>query len=276
MADDEENAAKEEVAYVNATGDDLVDAYSTLMYVDLKIGNKSVMTMVDTRVMNTFVASKIVQEYELQVTKCSTKMEAVNSMAQPGYGVALDVPMILGHWSRKFNMTLVPLDDFNVLLGIDFLKKNKLALIPHLDGLMFMGETNLDFVKSLKRSEETYLAALVEVKPDVRIEVLDCVADLLKEFKDMMPPELPREFSPMREIDRRIELISRSLPPARPPYRMSPIELIELRKQLSDLLDAGLIQPSKAPYGDPILFYKKLDSRSGPFDSRSAGHDFEG
>ena len=153
------------------------------------------------------------------MTKCPTKMKAVNSKAQPGYGVAPDIPMILGHWSEKFNMTVVPLDDFNVLLGIDFLKKNKVVLIPHLDGLIFMGESNPGFVKGirpygderknagiaalisaiafekgLKRGEETYLAALVEVMPDVQIEVPDCVANLLKEFKDMMSPELPREL----------------------------------------------------------------------------------
>ncbi|XP_070041280.1 uncharacterized protein [Nicotiana tomentosiformis] len=185
--------------------DDLADAYSTLMYVDLKIKNTSVMTVVDTVAMHTFVASRIVQEYELQVTKCPMKMNA-------------------------FNMTVVPLDDFNVLLGIDFLKKNKVAPIPYLDG-------------RLQKDEKTYLAALVEVKPDVHIEVPDCVADFLKKFKPVMPPELPRDLPLRREIDHRIELIPGSLLPARPPYCMSPMELIELRKQLSELLYVGLIQP---------------------------------
>ena len=40
---------------------------------------------------------------------------------------------------------------------------------------------------------------------------------------------------------------------------MAPKELVELRKQLNELLDAGLIQPSKALYGAPILFQKKQD-----------------
>lgn len=31
----------------------------------------------------------------------------------------------------------------------------------------------------------------------------------------------------------------------------------ELRKQLKELLEAGDIRPSKAPYGAPILFQKK-------------------
>nr|XP_048321702.1 uncharacterized protein LOC125419544 [Ziziphus jujuba var. spinosa] len=43
------------------------------------------------------------------------------------------------------------------------------------------------------------------------------------------------------------------------PYRMSPPELEELRRQLKEFLDAGYIQPSKASYGAPILFQKKYD-----------------
>ena len=36
-------------------------------------------------------------------------------------------------------------------------------------------------------------------------------------------------------------------------------ELLELQKQLKELLDAGLIQPSRTPYGAPVLFQKKHD-----------------
>ena len=40
---------------------------------------------------------------------------------------------------------------------------------------------------------------------------------------------------------------------------MSLTELLELRKQLKELLDACLIQSSRAPYGTPVLFQKKHD-----------------
>lgn len=40
---------------------------------------------------------------------------------------------------------------------------------------------------------------------------------------------------------------------------MTTIELEELRRQLTELLDAGFIQPSKAPYGAPLLFQHKQD-----------------
>nr|GFB21668.1 uncharacterized protein [Tanacetum cinerariifolium] len=47
--------------------------------------------------------------------------------------------------------------------------------------------------------------------------------------------------------------------PTKAPYRMPPPELKKLRKQLKELMDAGYIRPSKAPYGAPVLFQRKKD-----------------
>ena len=100
--------------------------------------------------------------------------------------------------------------------------------------------------KGLKQGLETYVAALVEIKEGQAMEVLTLVFELLHEFVDVMPATLPKEFPPRCPIDHRIEFISGSKPPALAPYRMSPVELLELRKQLKELLDAGLIRPSRA------------------------------
>ena len=75
----------------------------------------------------------------------------------------------------------------------------------------------------------------------------------------MMPAELPKELPPRRPIDHKIELLPGTKAPAQAPYRMPPAELLELRKQLKELLDAGLVQPSRAPYGAPVLFQNKQD-----------------
>ena len=113
--------------------------------------------------------------------------------------------------------------------------------------------------KGLKKGDDTILAALVDVKPDVKMEVPDCVGELLKQYADVMLPELQKTLLPRRDIDDKIEFLPGIVSPAQAPYRMFPKELVELRKQLNDLVDAGLIQPSKAPYGTPILFQKKQD-----------------
>jgi hypothetical protein len=40
---------------------------------------------------------------------------------------------------------------------------------------------------------------------------------------------------------------------------MPPTELVELKKQLQELLDKGFIRPSTSPWGCPALFVKKKD-----------------
>jgi hypothetical protein len=68
-------------------------------------------------------------------------------------------------------------------------------------------------------------------------------------------PGLP----PVREIKVSIETIPGIYPIAQSPYRMAPMELVELKVQLQELLDKGFIRPNNSPWGAPILFVKKKD-----------------
>lgn len=43
------------------------------------------------------------------------------------------------------------------------------------------------------------------------------------------------------------------------PYHMAPNEMIELRKQIEEVLEKGFIQPSVSLWGAPVLFVKKKD-----------------
>ena len=78
----------------------------------------------------------------------------------------------------------------------------------------------LQLKKGLKRGQETYLAALVEIHEGHDAEVSDSVARILKEFKDIMPSELPKELPTRRPIDHKIELLLGAKPPAQVPYRI--------------------------------------------------------
>jgi hypothetical protein len=82
---------------------------------------------------------------------------------------------------------------------------------------------------------------------------------LLKEYSDVFPKDLPPGLPPRRDVDHGIDLLPGSTPPHRAPYRMSPTELKELDRQILDLLEKGMIRPSKSPFGAPVLFVKKSD-----------------
>ncbi|KAJ9525524.1 hypothetical protein QJQ45_003107 [Haematococcus lacustris] len=78
---------------------------------------------------------------------------------------------------------------------------------------------------------------------------------LLDEYSDVFEPitGLP----PERAVGHSIPLQPDAKPPARPSYRMSKPEHDELRRQITDLLAKGLIEPSSSPFAAPVLFVQK-------------------
>jgi hypothetical protein len=66
-------------------------------------------------------------------------------------------------------------------------------------------------------------------------------------------------LTPDREIEFTTDLVPRTQPINKAPYRMAPTELRELKEQLQELLDQGFIRPNVSPWGASILFVKKKD-----------------
>ncbi|KAL0447964.1 UNVERIFIED_CONTAM: Transposon Tf2-12 polyprotein [Sesamum latifolium] len=119
----------------------------------------------------------------------------------------------------------------------------------------------MQFEKGCKRNEPSYLCTLhFDEIEKASGPIPGVIKKLLKGFEDVMPDELPRKLPPKRAVDHEIELVPGTKPPVRAPYRMSQPELVELKKQLKDMLESGIIKPAKSPYGAPILFQKKADS----------------
>jgi AcrR family transcriptional regulator len=56
-----------------------------------------------------------------------------------------------------------------------------------------------------------------------------------------------------------VTLIPDSIPPNRPAFRLSLPERQELESQVTKMLEKGWIQPSRSPYGAPVLFVPKPD-----------------
>ncbi|ERM94691.1 hypothetical protein AMTR_s00011p00232490 [Amborella trichopoda] len=65
-------------------------------------------------------------------------MKAVNSEAKPVLGVAKAVELKLGGWSGTVNLSAVPMDDFRVILGMDFLRAAKVVPMPYLGVVSIM------------------------------------------------------------------------------------------------------------------------------------------
>jgi hypothetical protein len=80
----------------------------------------------------------------------------------------------------------------------------------------------------------------------------------LSEFPDVFPEDLPG-MPPERKVEFAIELEPSTAPISKRAYRVSGPKLVELKKQIDELLEKGYIRPSTLPWAAPVLFLEKKD-----------------
>ncbi len=84
---------------------------------------------------------------------------------------------------------------------------------------------------------------------------LQLILDRHQKIFQPVPVGLP----PDRDVGHTIPTEPGHKPPFKQPYRLSPLELAEVEKQVAELLRLGHIEPSKSPYGAQVLFVYKKD-----------------
>jgi hypothetical protein len=101
----------------------------------------------------------------------------------------------------------------------------------------------------------------------MKYKVLDPIEDnkeilenhfILRDYREVFPEEVPG-LPPRRDIDFSIELAPGAVLVSRTPYRMSTLEMVELKLQLKGIMEKGYIWPSVSPWGALALFVKKKD-----------------
>ncbi|XP_071924785.1 uncharacterized protein [Coffea arabica] len=85
------------------------------------------------------------------------------------------------------------------------------------------------------------------------------IADLLQEYQDVFPEDIPNGLPPLRGIEHQIDFIPGSSLPNKAPYRTNPEETKEQQRQVEDLLGKGWIQESLSPCAVPVLLVPKKD-----------------
>ncbi|XP_022029915.1 uncharacterized protein LOC110930839 [Helianthus annuus] len=118
--------------------------------------------------------------------------------------------------------------------------------------------TESAFIDFTRITTPHFIHALVIVEQNVTAEeVPPVVCPLLKEFQDVFPEDIPAGLPLMREIQHCIDLVPGSVIPNKPAYRMNPKEFQELHRQVTELLDKGLIRESMSPCALPALLVPK-------------------
>jgi hypothetical protein len=150
---------------------------------------------------------------------------------------------------RVFETDLIVLNGqgLDVILGMSWMKWHKATLDisawqVHLNSPVYEKVTlHLPVISCIKAS----LHHVAELKlEDIHV---------IREFSDVFRDDLPG-MPPKRAIVFKIELQPNTSPIAKAPYKMSSVEMKDLKIQLQGLMNKGYIRPSTSPWGCSALF----------------------
>jgi hypothetical protein len=167
-------------------------------------------------------------------------------------GIAQKVAFELSRRVISTNLLILSGHGIDDILGMRWMKLQKVVLdiaarLVHLYSPVY-GKVTLHLPATSRIKE--YLHQVVgRWLEDVQV---------VHEFSDVFPEDLPR-MPPERAIEFKIELQPGMAPIAKALYKMSPLELEELKVQLHELLDKGFIHPSSSRWDCPALFVSKKD-----------------
>jgi hypothetical protein len=192
------------------------------------------------------------------------------------------------------SLYLLPVPQFDAIVGMPFFKKNEIDLAGLEKGIVkvngskvFMAEGDMDtdmdmeespgnvetpmigmisrkrLKKELKHNqiEELYLATIQNVNDYAKTNTANGLNWIQKEYGSVLREELPPQMPPARSVDHQIPLKPDMPPPFKGIFRLSQLELRELKRQLDQLLKDGKIRPLTSPYSAPVLFVKKKDGK---------------
>ena len=198
-----------------------------------------------------------------------------------------ELELQLGQYTDKVVCDVMPMDVCHILLGrpwqydrgaIHDGKRNTYrfykdginhTLVPIKD----KGASTSHEPKALLLSRKKYLQQIEEdtvnfaviCKPKVILnntKISDLpleIQDMLNDYRDIIVNTLPDDLPPVRSISHHIDLILGASFPNKATYRMAPTENEEIRKQVQELMDKGLIRESLSPCVVPTVLSLKKD-----------------
>jgi hypothetical protein len=156
---------------------------------------------------------------------------------------------------REFWSTPIMLEESSIdlILGMSWLRKAKT--------IIHCAKGTIELTSSKGERFEVEITVTASTRPTIFLvdgKFVGRNIRVVRDFLDVFPEELLR-MPPDREVEFVIDLLPGTAPISKRPYRMSVEDLKELKKQLTELQEAGYIRPSSSPWGALVLFVQKKD-----------------
>ncbi|TYJ95559.1 Asp_protease_2 domain-containing protein [Cucumis melo var. makuwa] len=202
--------------------------------------------MIDSSAIHNFITEAEARRLRLRWEKDLERMKVVNFFALPVVKLVKRTTIKLGGWKGPVNFVVVKMDDFDVVLGMEFVLEYQVIPMPSAkclaitgsfptvvqadihqpNGFKMISVMQLDEspVQEEPPSTAILLGALGKRRETVPKDIL-CVSE---KCHDVMPNSWLKSLLMQRTIDHGIELLPEAKASAKNAYRMAPPELAKL------------------------------------------------
>jgi len=145
---------------------------NNLEYVWMKIGGVDILTMVDSGATHNFMSEDTTRRIGLKFVLVKPQMKIVNSPPDCVFGVAKKVDTTLGEWTGKVDFTIVWIDDYEAVLGMEFFKQFDVMIVPHLKRLyIYDGREDVPIgVPTIRVTKPDCKLAVMQMEDEKRME----------------------------------------------------------------------------------------------------------
>jgi hypothetical protein len=212
----------------------------------------------DTRATHSFVSASWVQSHNIPIEPMIPPLR-VNSVGGKVQSDRICPNLRIEIRGRDFPASRVVMgtQGLDVILGMNWLHRIQDTISYDKRTVKLVSPSGKEVVTKLYLPELEEGAChhlSIDDKESNPIEAIRIVS----EFPDVLPEELPG-MPPERKVEFAIELIPGIAPISKRAYRVSRLELVELKKQIDELLEKCYIRPSTSPWAAPVLFVEKKD-----------------
>jgi hypothetical protein len=182
--------------------------------------------------------------------------------------VCENCPITVSSKTYYIDLVCLPMTQLDVILGMDWLSVNHVYIGCEKKSIYMPTSNTVEGMALSEFLKHTYQMVQFIFAQDKGFYVMLTVTSesdvspndipIVSEYLDVFPADIT-SLPPKREVEFSIDLIPGAEPVSVAPYRMSPLELKELKSQLEELIQKHFIRPSVSPSGAPVLLVKKKD-----------------
>ncbi|WVZ63184.1 hypothetical protein U9M48_012838 [Paspalum notatum var. saurae] len=223
------------------------------MHIPVTIQGRRLIALLDTGSTHNFLNTAVLGDIDWPLAACrDLRVTVANGDKVACRGRAARVPMHIASEQFAADFYAIPLDGFDVVLGVAFL----CTLGPV---IWDFDQLHLTFRREGRRVQWRGVGPVARQPRLAALAVRDqpLLDDLLGSFADVFAT--PTGLPPARACDHRIHLRPGTPPVAVRPYRYAQLQKDELERQVAAMLAQGIIRTNTSAFSAPVLLIKKHD-----------------